>query len=93
MAMVSAARARQWQRVHELYSRFAALSCSSSNPEWRSVRKFCASRLVHVGARQASGATITPSIAAQLERLFARTLPGVDITRPISVEDDVVSRR
>jgi hypothetical protein len=39
------------------------------------------------------GATITPSVAAQLDRLLARTLPGVDITRPITVEDDVVSRR
>ena len=36
------------------------------------------------------GASISAPMAAQLENLLARTLPDVDITRPIVVDDVVL---
>ena len=94
MAMVAAARARQWQRVYELYSRFAALIVFEQQPGV-AVRKEILRRrgLFTLARARHPGATITPSMAAQLESLLSRTLPGVDITRPITVEADVVAGR
>ncbi len=94
MAMVAAARARQWQRVDELYSRFAALIVFEQQPGV-AVRKEILRRrgLFTLARARHPGATITPSMAAQLESLLSRTLPGVDITRPITVEADVVAGR
>jgi len=94
MAMVTAARARGWQRVHELYSRFAALIVFEQQPGVAVRKEILRRRGLFTSARaRHPGATITPSMAAHLESLLSRTLPGVDLTRPIAVEDDVVSRR
>jgi 4-hydroxy-tetrahydrodipicolinate synthase len=93
MAMIDAARVHNWQRVHGLYSRFAALIVFEQQPGV-AVRKellrrrglFATPRVRHPGA------TITPSIAAQLDALLSRTLPGVDLRRRIDVRDEVTSR-
>ncbi|HEV3216836.1 MAG TPA: dihydrodipicolinate synthase family protein [Vicinamibacterales bacterium] len=93
MAMIDAARVHNWQRVHGLYSRFAALIVFEQQPGV-AVRKellrrrglFATPRVRHPGA------TITPSIAAQLDALLSRTLPGVDLRRRIDVHDEVTSR-
>ena len=92
--MVTAARARGWQRVHELYSRFAALIVFEQQPGVAVRKEILRRRGLFTSARaRHPGATITPSMAAHLESLLSRTLPGVDLTRPFAVEDDVVSRR
>ena len=93
MAMTAAARLGDWQRVHGLYARFAPLIVFEQQPGV-AVRKdllrrrglFSSSRARHPGA------TITPPVAVQLDALLQRTLPGVDITRPIAVEDTAASR-
>ena len=91
IAMVAAARAQQWARVHELYSRFAALIVFEQQPGV-AVRKEVLRRRGLLASSHARhpGASISSPMAAQLESLLSRTLPGVDITRPIAVDDVVV---
>jgi 4-hydroxy-tetrahydrodipicolinate synthase len=94
MAMIAAARARQWPRVYDLYSRFAALIVFEQQPGVAVRKEILRRRGLFTSARaRHPGATIAPAMAAQLESLLSRTLPGLDITRRISIEDDVVSRR
>jgi 4-hydroxy-tetrahydrodipicolinate synthase len=86
MAMVNAARAADWQRVHDLYARFAALIVFEQQPGVAIRKEILRRRGILACARaRHPGATITPPVAKRLEALLARTLPGVDITRPIAV--------
>jgi 4-hydroxy-tetrahydrodipicolinate synthase len=83
-ALQVAAREGDWQRVHDIYSKFAALIVFEQQPGV-AIRKELLRRrglLTSPRARH-PGATISRPQAAQLEALLARTLPGVDITRPI----------
>jgi 4-hydroxy-tetrahydrodipicolinate synthase len=92
IAMVAAARARQWARVHELYSRFAALIVLEQQPGVAVRKEILRRRGLFTSSRaRHPGASITAPMAAQLESVLARTLPGIDISRPIAV-DDVVLR-
>jgi 4-hydroxy-tetrahydrodipicolinate synthase len=94
MAMVDAARATEWQRVHDIYSRFASLIVFEQQPGV-AVRKEILRRRGLIGSARARhpGASITPPMARQLEALLTRTLPGVDITRPVAVQDATVSHQ
>ncbi len=85
-AMVAAARARDWNRAHEIYARFAALIVFEQQPGV-AVRKEILRRRGLLGSSRARhpGASITPFAASQLDRLIAQTLPGIDITRPLVV--------
>jgi 4-hydroxy-tetrahydrodipicolinate synthase len=85
-AMVGAARAADWQRVHELYARFAALIVFEQQPGV-AIRKEILRRrgLLTCSRARHPGASITPPVATQLDELLARALPGVDITQPIAV--------
>jgi 4-hydroxy-tetrahydrodipicolinate synthase len=82
--MVGAARAADWQRVHEIYARFAALIVFEQQPGV-AIRKEILRRRGLLASSRARhpGASITPPVARQLDELLARTLPGVDITRPV----------
>jgi len=94
MAMVAAARAKEWPRVYELYARFAALIVFEQQPGVAVRKEILRRRGLFTSARaRHPGATIAPSAAAQLDSLLTRTLPGVDITRPITVtHDEIVPR-
>jgi 4-hydroxy-tetrahydrodipicolinate synthase len=85
-AMVGAARAADWQRVHELYARFAALIVFEQQPGV-AIRKEILRRrgLLTCSRARHPGASITPPVARQLDELLSRTLPGVDITQPVAV--------
>jgi len=89
MAMVAAARANDWHRVHDVYARFAALVVFEQQPGV-AFRKEILRRRGLIGSARARhpGATITVPAARQLDDLLARTLPGIDITRPIPVFDN-----
>ena len=93
MAMVGAARAADWPRVHDIYARFAALIVFEQQPGV-AVRKELLRRrgLIQSARARHPGATIAPPAAAQLDALLARTLPGADLTRPITILDARVSR-
>jgi 4-hydroxy-tetrahydrodipicolinate synthase len=85
-AMVDAARANDWPRVHELYGRFGALIVFEQQPGV-AVRKEILRRrgLLACGRVRHPGASVSPAACRQLDALLAHTLPGVDITRPIAV--------
>jgi 4-hydroxy-tetrahydrodipicolinate synthase len=90
--MVAAARARQWTRVHDLYSRFAALIVLEQQPGVAVRKEILRRRGVLASSRaRHPGASISAPMAAQVETALTRTLPGVDITRPIAV-DEVVAQ-
>jgi 4-hydroxy-tetrahydrodipicolinate synthase len=86
-AMVIAARDGDWGRVHDMYSRFAALIVFEQQPGL-AIRKEILRRrgLIKSPRVRHPGATISPLQSKQLDELLARTLPGVDITRPIASE-------
>ena len=86
-ALVAAARERDWSRVHQIYSRFAALIVFEQQPGV-AIRKEVLRRrgLLGSGCVRHPGATITPAQSAMLDALLARTLPRVDISRPIALE-------
>ena len=86
-ALVAAARAADWQRVHDLYARFAALIVLEQQPGVAIRKEILRRRGLLASARvRHPGVSVTPPVAKLLEALLARTLPGVDITRPIAVE-------
>jgi 4-hydroxy-tetrahydrodipicolinate synthase len=86
-AMVAAARDRDWLRVHQLYSRFAALIVFEQQPGVAIRKDLLRRRGLFASARvRHPGATISPAQSAHLEALIERTLPGVDIKRPVAIE-------
>lgn len=86
MAMVNAAKTRDWARVHALYARFAALIVFEQQPGVAVRKEILRRRGLLASARaRHPGASITPVAASQLDRLLAQTLPGVDISKPILV--------
>ncbi len=89
-AIVAAARDRDWPRVHLIYSRFAALIVFEQQPGIAVRKELLRRRGLLTSARvRHPGATISAAQAAQLDVLVARTLPGIDITRPLA--SDVMS--
>lgn len=90
-AMMRAARDGDWQRVHDVYSRFAALIVFEQQPGL-AIRKelFRRRGLITSPRVRHPGATISPMQSKQLDTVLAHTLAGTDITRPIA-SDELVS--
>jgi len=86
MAMVAAAQAADWARVHAIYARFATLIVFEQQPGV-AVRKEILRRrgLLDSSRARHPGTTITPFVAAQLDQLLAHLLPGMDITQPLLI--------
>ncbi len=83
-ALVAAARAQDWPRVHQIYSRFAALIVFEQQPGVAIRKELFRRRGLFASPRvRHPGATISAAQSQQLDAILARTLPGVDITRPI----------
>ena len=84
-ALVTAAQAKDFDRVHALYARFASLIVLEQQPglairkEILRLRGFIASNRV-----RHPGATIAPAVAADVAALIKRSLAGIDITKPIT---------
>ena len=86
-ALVATARDGDWLRVHQLYTRFAALIVFEQQPGVAIRKELLRRRGLFASARvRHPGATISAAQSHQLDSLLARTLPGVDITRPIAAE-------
>jgi 4-hydroxy-tetrahydrodipicolinate synthase len=85
-AMVAAAWAGDWPRVHALYAKFAALIVFEQQPGV-AVRKEILRRrgLLNSSRARHPGASITPFAMKQLDAIIEQALPGVDLTRPITV--------
>lgn len=87
-ALVAAARAGDWARVHATYSRFAALIVFEQQPGVAIRKELLRRRGLLTSARvRHPGATISAAQSQQLDAILARTLPGVDLTKPIAVDD------
>lgn len=84
MALVKAAGAKDFDRVHALYARFASLIVFEQQPGL-AIRKEILRLRGLIGCNRARhpGATISPAISANLAALIQRTLPNMDITKPI----------
>ena len=87
MAMVAAARAGDSSEVHDLYSRFAALIVFEQQPGVAIRKELLRRRGLLASSRvRHPGAAITPAAAKQLDTLLERTLPGVDVTKPLPLQ-------
>jgi 4-hydroxy-tetrahydrodipicolinate synthase len=85
-ALVDAANAKDFDRVHALYARFAALIVFEQQPGLAIRKEILRQRGLVAGNRvRHPGATIAPAVAEEVASLIRRTLPGVDVTRPIKV--------
>jgi 4-hydroxy-tetrahydrodipicolinate synthase len=84
-AMMNAAHAGDWSLVHDIYSRFAPLIVFEQQ-SGVAIRKELLRRrgLLATSRARHPGATISTAEAQQLDRVLARTLPDVDITRPLA---------
>jgi 4-hydroxy-tetrahydrodipicolinate synthase len=86
-ALIAAARDGDWPRVHGIYSRFAALIVFEQQPGVAIRKELLRRRGLLASARvRHPGATVSATQSLQLDVLLARTLPGIDITRPIALE-------
>ena len=86
-AILVAGLGGDWHRVHQIYSRFAALIVFEQQPGVAIRKEILRRRGLLSSARvRHPGSTISSAQSAQLDALLARALPGVDITRPIAAE-------
>lgn len=85
IALVAAAQTKDFDRVHELFARFASLIVFEQQPGLAVRKEILRLRgLIACNCVRHPGATIAPSIAADLSALMKRALPDVDVTKPIS---------
>ena len=86
-AMLRAAQRSDWKRVQELYAWFAPLIVFEQQPGVAIRKELLRRRGLLKSARaRHPGATISAAVSKQLEGILERTLPGIDITRPIQVD-------
>ena len=84
MALVKAAQAKDFDRVHALYARFASLIVFEQQPGLAIRKEILRLRgLIDCNRVRHPGATIAPAIATELAALIRRTLTNMDITKPI----------
>ncbi len=84
MALVTAAKAKDFDRLHALYARFASLIVFEQQPGLAIRKEILRLRgLINCNRVRHPGATVSPPIAAELSALIRRTLPNMDITKPI----------
>jgi len=87
-AMVAAARVKDWTLVQRIYSQFAPLIVFEQQPGLAIRKELYRRRGLLMSARvRHPGATVSSAQMAVVDRLLERTLPGVDITQPVSVEE------
>jgi 4-hydroxy-tetrahydrodipicolinate synthase len=92
LAMIDAARGGDWARVHALYSHFAALMVFEQQPGVAVRKELLRRRGLLASARvRHPGASATAAVAEELDSLLRRILPGVDLTRPIAVDQVVAA--
>ena len=93
-AMLRAGRAGDWNRVHSLYCWFSSLIVFEQQPGV-AIRKELLRRrgLIKCARARHPNSTISVPVAKQLDGILERTLPGIDITRPIAVDEIPIVER
>ena len=85
IALVAAAQTKDFDRVHELFARFASLIVFEQQPGLAVRKEILRLRgLIACNCVRHPGTTIAPSVAADLAALMKRTLLNADVTKPIS---------
>lgn len=86
MAMVKAARAKDWARVRALYARFLPLIVFEQQPGVAVRKEILRLRglISHAQVRH-PGVALAPATAEQLRALLDQVLPGADLRRPVEV--------
>ena len=84
-ALVTAAQAKDFDRVHVLYARFASLIVMEQQPGLAIRKEILRLRgLIACNRVRHPGATIAPAVAADVAALLKRSLADIDITKPIT---------
>ena len=84
-ALVTAAQAKDFDRVHALYARFASLIVMEQQPGLAIRKEILRLRgLIACNRVRHPGATIAPAVAAEVAGLIKRSLADIDITKPIT---------
>ena len=84
MALVTAAQAKDFDRVHALYARFASLIVFEQQPGLAIRKEILRLRgLIKCNRVRHPGATVAPYVAAELAALVARTLPNMVVSKPV----------
>jgi 4-hydroxy-tetrahydrodipicolinate synthase len=90
-AMMAAGRAGDWEQVHAIYSRFAALIVLEQQPGLAIRKEIFRRRGLLKSARvRHPGSTVSPVQSRQIDAFLSRTLADTNITRPIA-SDSVLS--
>ncbi|HEY5929844.1 MAG TPA: dihydrodipicolinate synthase family protein [Burkholderiales bacterium] len=85
-AMVHAARAADWKRVREIYTRFLPLIVFEQQPGVAVRKEILKLRgAIGSGAVRHPGASLQPATSNQLRNLLELLFPGQDLTRPVAV--------
>lgn len=85
-AIVKAAREGRMERARDVFTRFLPLIVFEQQPGVAIRKEILRLRgLIRSSRVRHPGANITEGVAAQLRALLDRTLPGIDITRPIRI--------
>ena len=85
-ALLDAALTKDFAAVHALYARFATLIVFEQQPGLAIRKEILRQRGLIAGSRvRHPGASIAPAVAMEVAALITRTLPGVDVTRPIKL--------
>jgi 4-hydroxy-tetrahydrodipicolinate synthase len=86
MAMVVAARAEHWQRVHEIYARFLPLIVFEQQPGVAVRKEILRLRgAITSGRVRQPGAPLDPKTGKQLAELIERLFPDSDLTRRMTM--------
>ena len=84
MAMVKAARAADWAKVQEIYTRFLPLIVFEQQPGVAIRKEILRLRgALTTGKVRHPGAALQPATAEQLRKLIDALLPGQDLSRPV----------
>ncbi|HEX7812874.1 MAG TPA: dihydrodipicolinate synthase family protein [Burkholderiales bacterium] len=86
MAMVKAARAGDWSRVRETYTRFLPLIVFEQQPGVAIRKEILRLRgAIRGGTVRHPGAPLQAATAEQLRKLIEALLPGQDLSKPVKV--------
>jgi len=86
MAMVKAARARNWTKVQEIYTRFLPLIVFEQQPGVAIRKEILRLRGAFTNSKvRHPGAVLQPETADQLRKLIDTLLPGQNLARPVTL--------
>ena len=86
MALVQASQAKDVDRIHALYARFASLIVFEQQPGLAIRKEILRLRgLIDCNRVRHPGANITPPVAVEVAALIARTLPNIDVSKAIAI--------